>query len=188
MKTFTKEDFEKSVKMNDLEVFTPGQIKAFVSSAGSEIEKSIEGKEDLMKSIADEVRSLTPNKVWGKDENGKLDYQILMTRPSQVEWDSIEKSNGTYKETNFNKTLDRVGKKVKEEEKEEVEKSTGEDIEKSDRVKKVMEEFKAGELKDSSGNKVTDEKQAMAIAMSEEKEKEEEIEKATPVQDPDNQE
>lgn len=35
------------------------------------------------------------------------------------------------------------------------------------KVKKVMEEFKDGDLKSSSGQKVTNEKQAIAIALSE---------------------
>jgi hypothetical protein len=41
------------------------------------------------------------------------------------------------------------------------------------KVKKVMHEFKEGTLKSSSGKKVTDEKQAMAIALSEAREAEE---------------
>lgn len=35
------------------------------------------------------------------------------------------------------------------------------------KVKKVMREYKAGKLKSSSGDKVTSQKQAVAIAMSE---------------------
>jgi len=35
------------------------------------------------------------------------------------------------------------------------------------KVKKVMREYKAGKLKSSSGDKVTNQKQAVAIAMSE---------------------
>lgn len=35
------------------------------------------------------------------------------------------------------------------------------------KVKKVMREYKAGKLKSSSGDKVKDRKQAVAIAMSE---------------------
>ena len=37
------------------------------------------------------------------------------------------------------------------------------------KVSKVMREYKSGELKSSSGQKVTDQKQAVAIAMSEAK-------------------
>jgi len=37
------------------------------------------------------------------------------------------------------------------------------------KVKKVMREYKSGELKSSSGQKVTDQKQAVVIAMSEAK-------------------
>lgn len=37
------------------------------------------------------------------------------------------------------------------------------------KVAKVMREYKAGKLKSSSGDKVTDQKQAVAIAMSEAK-------------------
>lgn len=37
------------------------------------------------------------------------------------------------------------------------------------KVKKVMREYKAGKLKSSSGEKVTNQKQAVAIAMSEAK-------------------
>jgi len=36
-----------------------------------------------------------------------------------------------------------------------------------DKVSKVMREYKAGKLKSSSGDKVTNQKQAVAIAMSE---------------------
>lgn len=36
-----------------------------------------------------------------------------------------------------------------------------------DKVHKVMREYKAGKLKSSSGDKVTNQKQAVAIAMSE---------------------
>ena len=36
-----------------------------------------------------------------------------------------------------------------------------------DKVAKVMREYKAGKLKSSSGDKVTNQKQAVAIAMSE---------------------
>lgn len=38
-----------------------------------------------------------------------------------------------------------------------------------DKVEKVMREFKEGKLKSSSGKKVTSRKQAIAIAMSEER-------------------
>lgn len=37
----------------------------------------------------------------------------------------------------------------------------------SDKVSKVMREFEAGTLRSSSGQKVTDQKQAIAIALSE---------------------
>lgn len=37
------------------------------------------------------------------------------------------------------------------------------------KVEKVMKEFKEGKLKSSSGKKVTSQKQAIAIALSEEK-------------------
>jgi len=39
------------------------------------------------------------------------------------------------------------------------------------KVKKVMREYKAGKLKSSSGEKVTSQKQAVAIAMSEARQK-----------------
>lgn len=38
---------------------------------------------------------------------------------------------------------------------------------KKEKIKKVMREFKNGTLKDSAGNKVTERKQALAIAISE---------------------
>ncbi|OWK73919.1 hypothetical protein CBW16_00415 [Flavobacteriaceae bacterium JJC] len=40
----------------------------------------------------------------------------------------------------------------------------------SEKIGKVMHEFKEGELKSSSGDKVTDKKQAIAIGISEAKE------------------
>lgn len=36
-----------------------------------------------------------------------------------------------------------------------------------EKIRKVMHEFKVGELKSSSGDKVTDKKQALAIGISE---------------------
>ena len=42
-----------------------------------------------------------------------------------------------------------------------------EKVEKRNKVEKVMREFKEGTLKDSHGNKITDRKQAIAIALSE---------------------
>lgn len=38
-----------------------------------------------------------------------------------------------------------------------------------DKVEKVMSEYKAGKLKSSSGDKVTNRKQAVAIALSEQR-------------------
>lgn len=38
-----------------------------------------------------------------------------------------------------------------------------------DKVQKVMHEYKAGKLKSSSGDKVTSRKQALAIALSEQR-------------------
>ncbi len=38
-----------------------------------------------------------------------------------------------------------------------------------DKVEKVMHEYKTGKLKSSSGDKVTDRKQAIAIALSEQR-------------------
>lgn len=46
-----------------------------------------------------------------------------------------------------------------------------------DKVKKVMGEFKSGELKSSSGEPVTDRKQAIAIAISEQRAKEKKAKK-----------
>jgi hypothetical protein len=43
----------------------------------------------------------------------------------------------------------------------------GKPMPKKQKVSKVMREFKAGDLKSSSGKKVTKPKQAMAIALSE---------------------
>ena len=40
-----------------------------------------------------------------------------------------------------------------------------------DKIKKVMHEYKHGELKSSSGQKVTKRKQAIAIALSEQRRK-----------------
>jgi hypothetical protein len=45
--------------------------------------------------------------------------------------------------------------------------NTGGAVENKSKVKKVMGEFNRGVLKSSSGDKVTDSKQAMAIALSE---------------------
>jgi hypothetical protein len=43
----------------------------------------------------------------------------------------------------------------------------GKQVARPDKVKKVMGEFKSGSLKSSSGQKVTNPKQAVAIALSE---------------------
>ena len=45
--------------------------------------------------------------------------------------------------------------------------STGKQVTNPGKVKDVMKEYKLGKLKSSSGNKVTSNKQAIAIALSE---------------------
>lgn len=46
-------------------------------------------------------------------------------------------------------------------------KNKKETLKQQDKIKKVMKEFKEGDLKSSAGQKVTNEKQAIAIALSE---------------------
>jgi hypothetical protein len=67
--------------------------------------------------------------------------------------------------TNFKKGL--IDKDTFDKAMDELDLVKGTDPEKQMKVKKVMTEFKEGKLKSSSGEEVTDRKQAVAIAMSE---------------------
>lgn len=237
MKSYTQGELDKLVKLNDLDCFTQSQIINFVTEANEIIVKSGEGKDEINKAVADEIRTFTPVEVWNTDFTGHIRKSISFIRPSQVEFDDpIEKSKGgVYKDTPENRKMGRVGQKFggnkeemdenhrdekdadeyrktkeysdskdarqkdldeynakkkkqddedaeAEKEKEYADKYKPKDIQKSEedmpdiskseneaKIGKVMKEFKEGTLKSSSGEPVTDRKQAIAIAISEAK-------------------
>ena len=117
MKSYSQEEFNRMVSDNELEVFTADQLQLFAKEADAEILKSEGSREEIMKAVADEIRTFTPSKVWGLDTKNQLQSNIVFTRPQQVEWepvegDEIQKSRGgIYKDTPENRKLGRVGKK-----------------------------------------------------------------------------
>jgi hypothetical protein len=113
METYTQKDFEKKVKLEDLEVFTSKELKDFAENSMNEISKSEGSKDELMKSVADEIRTFKPVMIY----SDTLEKSIKFIRPSQVEWDTVEGDNiqksrsGVYKNTPENKKLGRIGQK-----------------------------------------------------------------------------
>jgi len=111
--SMTKSDFDKMVKLEDLEYFTSSQLKNFVKESSDQIIKSEGSKEEMYHELAVEVRSLKPIIVW--DDN--LEKSIYHVRRRQVEWDKTEGDEiskargGTYLNTPENQKLGRVGQK-----------------------------------------------------------------------------
>jgi len=123
----TKEELDKLVKSQGLEVYTQEQFKGFVM--GNE-ELLIKGEttelDDLEKSeyntLQEEIRSFSPVEVYNVAENtaNRIEKSILFVRQKQVEWsEDIVKSEsgedekvkkGVYVDTILNRKLDRVGK------------------------------------------------------------------------------
>jgi len=123
----TREELDKLVKSQGLEVYTQEQFKGFVM--GNE-ELLIKGEttelDDLEKSeyntLQEEIRSFSPVEVYNVAENtaNRIEKSILFVRQKQVEWsEDIVKSEsgedekvkkGIYVDTILNRKLDRVGK------------------------------------------------------------------------------
>lgn len=123
----TKEELDKLVKSQGLEVYTQEQFKGFVM--GNE-ELLIKGEttelDDLEKSeyttLQEEIRSFSPVEVYNIKENtaSSIEKSIVFVRQKQVEWsEDIVKSEsgedekvkkGIYVDTILNRKLDRVGK------------------------------------------------------------------------------
>lgn len=117
MNTIHQEDLDKKVKLNELEVFTANQLKQFAEENMNEINKSEGSKDELMKAVADEIKSFIPYKSIGTDQEGHVTQSIVFIRPAQILWDKpkegeIQKSrSGTYMNTPENVKLGRVGQK-----------------------------------------------------------------------------
>lgn len=169
----THSEFEKSCKLFGYETFSDKQMEAYIQDAKSLIEKSEkEELNDIEKSQLDEFNVNCASLKQINVVNDDLTKSLIYFRPAQIIWDKDENGEimksraGTYKDTPQNRKLGRVGQKFGEN----IEKSEKdiEELEKgNEKVDKVMKEFKAGKLKSSSGEVVTDLKQAQAIAMSE---------------------
>jgi len=111
MESTLQSELDKQVKLGEIEVFTPEQIKSFVDDANAVISKSEGSKESMFKEIADEVKSFKPILVY---DDKTLEKSIKMWRPAQIAWDEatddITKSRtGVYLNTTLNKSLGRVG-------------------------------------------------------------------------------
>lgn len=116
METILKSELDKTIELNEVEAFTPQQLKDYAEQAVNEIQKSNESKENVYAEVASEIRSFKPMMVW---DDKTLQKSIMMVRPAQIKWDTptddISKSrSGTYMNTPENKKLGRVGKKYGE--------------------------------------------------------------------------
>jgi len=112
MKSLTQSELNTLVKLENLEVFTPEQLKKYVEDCNDTITKSEGSKAEMYKEVADEMRSFTPYMVWDDDT---LEKSIKMVRRAQIEWDEptddISKArSGKYTNTPENRKLGRVGK------------------------------------------------------------------------------
>jgi hypothetical protein len=111
MKTVLKSDLDKLVEIGEVEVFTPTQLKSYVEMSNDAISKSEGSRDDLYKSVVDEMRSFEPVTMWDDDT---LQKSTVMVRPAQIAWDKkgddIEKSlSGRFLDTELNRKFDRVG-------------------------------------------------------------------------------
>jgi len=111
--SMTKSDFDKMVKLEDLEYFTSLQLKNFVKESSDQIIKSEGSQEEMYHELAVEIRSFKPVIVW----DDKLEKSIYHVRKRQVEWDKPEGDDiskargGIYLNTPENQKLGRVGQK-----------------------------------------------------------------------------
>jgi hypothetical protein len=78
MEAILRSDLDKAVKLGEIEVFTAEQLKNFVVVSNDTIEKSVEGKADMMAEVAATVRSFKPFLVWDDDT---LEKSIQFVRP-----------------------------------------------------------------------------------------------------------
>ena len=111
MKTVLKSDLYKLVEIGEVEVFTPAQLKSYVEMSNDSISKSEGSKDELYKSVVDEMRSFEPVTMW---DDKDLQKSVVMVRPAQIAWDNkgddIEKSlSGRFLDTELNRKFDRVG-------------------------------------------------------------------------------
>ncbi len=119
METIHRSELYRLVKLNEIEAFTPEQLKIFAEENLKDIEISKGNRDDLMKSVVDEIKSFVPFKVADADAEGHLVYSTMMIRKAQIDWDlpgdDISKSrSGTYLNTAENRKAARVGQQYGE--------------------------------------------------------------------------
>ena len=139
----TKDELDKLVKSEGLEVYPQDQFAAYIE--GNK-ELLIKGEtsdlDDIEKSeyntLQEEIKSFKRIEVYNLAENSqnRIEKSIVFVRPKQVEWsEEIQKSEsgeeekvkkGIYTDTVLNRNLNRVGKTYGE-----IEKSEEEDLEKA---------------------------------------------------------
>ncbi len=123
----TKDELDKLVKSEGLEVYPQDQFAAYIegnkellikgeTSELDEIEKS------EYNTLQEEIKSFKRIEVYNLAENSqnRIEKSIVFVRPNQVEWsEEIQKSEsredekvkvGTYADTVLNRNLNRVGK------------------------------------------------------------------------------
>lgn len=123
----TKDELNKLVERNGLEVYPQEQFNAYIE-ANKEllIKGETSDLDDIEKSeyttLQEEIRSFSKVEVYSKAENSqtRIEKSICYVRPKQVEWsEEIQKSEsgedekvktGVYTDTVLNRNLDRVGK------------------------------------------------------------------------------
>ena len=117
MQTIHKDDLDRKIKLNEVEAFTYEQVKLFAEENMNEIAKSEGSKDEIMKAVADEIKSFSPIKVISANAEGHLQEDFMFVRAAQILWDEpkegeIQKSRaGTYMNTPENMKLGRVGQK-----------------------------------------------------------------------------
>lgn len=114
--TITREDFEKSARLNDLEVFTEQEVKAWLGDNKKLIEKSeVDELDEIEKGELNDfmIDSKSLNRVIVIEND--LTKSVMFYRPSQVKWDKDEEGNlmkarsGVYKDTPYNRKKGIVG-------------------------------------------------------------------------------
>jgi len=112
----TREDFEKSLKLKDLESFTDVQVEQWTKDAKELLEKSTkEELNDIEKSQLEEFMVAAPNLCKVTVVNDDLTKSLMYYRPSQIEWEKSEQGeimksrSGIYKDTYENRKLGKVG-------------------------------------------------------------------------------
>jgi hypothetical protein len=122
-KEIAREDFDKYVEVNNLEVIPHDSYVKYINQINEIINKSDTYEEmededrDKFDIAIEEVNDLKKHIVLDYNkENNRITKSTVFTREEQVEWDKDEETgeilkarSGKYKDTPLNRKLERVG-------------------------------------------------------------------------------